>query len=83
MTPDGHREHIVWQLVKRFPAYRRLYRFPFWLRRGYVEELYSTCVWWRPTELRGEIAINIKQDLSRVVSECADPSIGARDNRHI
>jgi hypothetical protein len=42
MTPDGHREHIVWQLVKQCPAYQRLYRFPFWLRRGYVEELYST-----------------------------------------
>jgi hypothetical protein len=42
MTPDGHREHIVWQLVKQCSAYRRLYRFPFWLRRGYVEELYTT-----------------------------------------
>jgi hypothetical protein len=42
MTPEGHREHVVWQLVGQYPAYRRLYRFPFWLRRGYVEELFST-----------------------------------------
>src|SRR5579875_295424 len=87
MASDRHRQHIVWRLVGKCSAYRRLYKFPFWLRRGYVEELYAINTARAAKDvavhLRGEIAEDVKKKLSWVVNECADPSIGARDNRHI
>lgn len=41
MTPQGDKQQIVFQLPEQTGGYRLAYRFPFWLRNGYTEELYS------------------------------------------
>jgi hypothetical protein len=38
----GEERHVnVSTLLKSAPGFRRIYRSPYWLRRGYVEELYE------------------------------------------
>ncbi len=34
-------QSVVYELVEQVGGYRRLYRFPYWMRAGYVEELYE------------------------------------------
>jgi hypothetical protein len=40
-SAKGHRQTIVADLVSRVGGFRRISRAPYWLRRGYVEELYE------------------------------------------
>jgi len=40
-TADGSPQHIVGTLVSEVPGLRRRHRAPYWLRRGYVEEVYE------------------------------------------
>jgi hypothetical protein len=37
----GRSQNIVWELAERAGGFRRLHRFPHWLRAGWVEELYE------------------------------------------
>lgn len=39
--PGVGRQPVVHDLVRHVGGYRSVYRFPHWLRRGYVEELYA------------------------------------------
>ena len=40
ISSGGARHLVVPRLLERAPGFRRLSRAPYWLRRGYVEELY-------------------------------------------
>ena len=40
-SADGRRQNVVSELVTRTGGFRRASRTPYWLRRGYVEELYD------------------------------------------
>ncbi len=40
MTPQGDKLEAVFRIVQRVGGYKIAYRFPFWLRNGYTEELY-------------------------------------------
>jgi hypothetical protein len=37
------RQLVVPQLVAGHPAYRRVARHAYWMRRGYIEEVYALC----------------------------------------
>jgi hypothetical protein len=37
----GATHAVVAKVLEDVGGFRRLYRFPFWLRNGYVEELYA------------------------------------------
>lgn len=41
MTTQGDKQEAVFRIARRVGGYRMIYRFPFWLRNGYTEELYS------------------------------------------
>jgi hypothetical protein len=41
MTAQGDKQEAVFRLVQRVGGYKSVYRFPFWLRNGYTEELYD------------------------------------------
>ncbi len=34
-------QHVIKDLIREIGGFKRKYRFPFWMRRGYVEELYE------------------------------------------
>lgn len=38
---DDHPQSVVHELVASVAGLRRTYRFPYWMRAGYVEELYQ------------------------------------------
>ena len=40
MVPGGPSHAVVADVIRKSGGYERLNRFPFWLRKGYVEELY-------------------------------------------
>jgi hypothetical protein len=37
----GTTQNVVWELVERSGGFRRIHRYPHWLRAGWVEELYE------------------------------------------
>jgi hypothetical protein len=37
----GKSQNVVWDLAERSTGFRRLHRFPHWLRAGWIEELYE------------------------------------------
>jgi hypothetical protein len=41
MTSQGTRQNVVRDCVETVKGYTCVYWFPFWLRRGYVEELFA------------------------------------------
>lgn len=41
MSLSGIKQNIVSELIKEVEGFELVYRFPFWLRQGYVEELYK------------------------------------------
>lgn len=41
MTPGGHKHGVVRNLVSEVGEFKNIYRMPYWLRNGYVEELWA------------------------------------------
>lgn len=44
MTIGNLKQHIISKLVFEAGGFNKIYRFPYWLRKGYVEELYKILV---------------------------------------
>jgi len=52
ISHEGSTHAVVAEIVREVGGFERAYRFPFWLRRGYVEELYEV-IDGLPSEPRG------------------------------